>query len=90
MLARLPAQPPDHLHPGIDVVTPDKLPAAQVVIEMDFIPVLAQPIDAIGNRFNPDRLRVLGQEDLRPLRVVVEKQQARRGRDDLLAKNDPG
>ena len=36
--------------------------AAQVMVEMDFVPGVAEGADAIGNGLDPDRVGVVGQE----------------------------
>ena len=76
MVARLLAHPPNDLHPAIDVVNADMLLTPEVVIQMHFVPGLAQTFDAIGDGFDPHRLRVLGQENLGASRVVIQEQQA--------------
>ena len=83
VLARLLAHPPNHFHPTVDVVNTDALSAAQVVIQVDFIPGFAQSFDAIGNGFDPDCLRVLGKEDLGAERIIIEEEHARSDRQRL-------
>ena len=64
MVARLLAEPADHLHAAIRLVDVDKRLTAEVVIEVHLVPVLDEPAEALVDRLDPDGLRVLEQESL--------------------------
>jgi hypothetical protein len=79
MIVRFPAKPADHLHPTIFLAHIDKSFAAQIVIEMDLVPGLTEPGEALRHCSDPDCLRMLAQEVLGSGGVIIEKKQAASG-----------
>ena len=66
-------KPTDDLHPAILAIMRDVLLAAEVVIEVDFVPWFLKLGEAVGDRLDPDRLRILRQKNLGAMRIVVQK-----------------
>ena len=73
MVARLGAEPADDLHTAVTLVDVDKRLAAQVMIEVNFVPWVGKLAQTVGDSLDPDCLRVVRQERLGPGRVIVEK-----------------
>ena len=67
------AQPSHHGHAAILAIRIDVVFAAEVVIEVDFVPAVRQPGDAGLGRPDPDRLRASIEEDLHSSCVVVHE-----------------
>jgi hypothetical protein len=68
------AEPAHDFHPTVFPTAIDERLPSEVVIEVDFVPLLIEPEQAILNRGDPDGVRDLSQEDLGPIGVVVEEQ----------------
>ena len=74
MRARRLAEPAHDRHPAVVAVHVHERLAAQVVIEMDLVPGLPEPGQAIRRRPDPDGVGMGGQERGRSPVVVVEEE----------------
>ncbi len=74
--ARLEGEPADDRHAAVVAGDVDVLLAAEVVVEVDLVPGLGEPGDALGGGRDPDGVGVDGEELLGPGRVVVQEEPA--------------
>jgi hypothetical protein len=69
------AEPADHFHPAVIFIAIDVCLTPQVVIEMNLIPGLGQPRQAVFDGLDPDGRGIFAQEGLGACWVVVKKQE---------------
>ncbi len=72
--ARLIAKPADDCHPAVGTLVINQHFPAQVMIEMDLVPRLLQPFEALLDSLHPQRTWVRGQEGQSSIRRVIQKQ----------------
>ena len=62
LLARLRTKPADDSHAAIVAVLVDKVPAFQIMVEVNLVPSFAKRLDALGSRLHPDCAGIFGEE----------------------------
>jgi hypothetical protein len=72
----LQAEPADDRHAAIFTADVDEGLAAEVMVEVDFVPGLTQLGDTVFDRLDPDGSGALLEEGSGTVRIVVEKKNA--------------
>jgi hypothetical protein len=75
LIARFGAEPANDFHATIAAAAVHVLLATKVMIQMNLVPGLGETGDAFLRGPDPNRLGMLGQKNLGPVRVIIQEQE---------------